>query len=89
MAQPNGLNPSFGGTVSAGADFATSAGGVTAPVLRFSTNEALGLYFGSGAPTIVGAKGSIYVNITGSSTSTRLYVNTGGSTVWTSVTTAA
>lgn len=46
---------------------------------------------GSGAPTFASAKGSLYVRTdTGASTTaTRLYVNTTGSTIWTNVTTAA
>lgn len=44
---------------------------------------------GTGAPTFSAPKGTVYSNITGSSTSTRLYVNTDGSTTWTNVTTAA
>lgn len=44
---------------------------------------------GTGAPTFAAAKGTVYSNITGSSTATRLYVNTDGSTTWTNVTTAA
>lgn len=44
---------------------------------------------GTGAPTFTAPKGTIYTNITGSSTSTRLYVNTDGATTWTNVTTAA
>lgn len=44
---------------------------------------------GTGAPTFAAAQGSVYSRIDGSSTSTRLYVNTTGSTTWTNVTTAA
>jgi hypothetical protein len=44
---------------------------------------------GTGAPTYSAAKGSLYIRIDGSSTSTRLYVNTNGATTWTSVTTGA
>lgn len=44
---------------------------------------------GTGAPTFTAAKGTVYSNITGSSTATRLYVNTDGGTTWTNVTTAA
>lgn len=44
---------------------------------------------GTGAPTFTANKGSLYLNITGSSTSTRLYVNTDGATTWTNITTAA
>lgn len=55
------------------------------------TNGAVsaGLYVGSGAPTISAAQGSLYLRTDGSSISTRLYVNTTGSTTWTNVTTAA
>jgi len=44
---------------------------------------------GTGAPTFTAPKGTVYSNITGSSTATRLYVNTDGGTTWTNVTTAA
>lgn len=44
---------------------------------------------GTGAPTFAAAQGSLYLNITGSSTSTRLYVNSNGSTTWVAVTTAS
>jgi hypothetical protein len=45
---------------------------------------------GAGAPTSVTApKGSFYLNTTGSSTSTRAYINTDSGTTWTAVTTAA
>lgn len=44
---------------------------------------------GTGAPTFTAPKGTLYSNITGSSTSTRLYVNTDGATTWTNITTAA
>jgi hypothetical protein len=66
---------------------ATPAGGAQA--MSIGTTSALGLYYGSGAPTISAAQGSIYIRTDGSSTSTRLYVNTNGATGWTNVTTAA
>lgn len=47
------------------------------------------LYRGNGAPTLSAAQGSMYIRTDGSSTSTRLYTNTNGSTGWTSVTTAS
>jgi hypothetical protein len=43
---------------------------------------------GTGAPTFSATKGSLYLNLTGSSTSTRLYVNN-GTTNWVAVTTAS
>ena len=49
------------------------------------------LLSGSGSPngSITAPKGSLYMRIDGSSTSTRAYVNTNGGTTWTNITTAA
>lgn len=44
---------------------------------------------GTGAPTLTAPAGSLYTNLTGSSTSTRLYVATATPGTWTNVTTAA
>jgi hypothetical protein len=68
---------------------ATPAGGSTSLGLVFGSTAGFGIYIGSGAPTLSAAQGSIYLRSDGSSTSTRLYVNTNGSTGWTNVTTAA
>ena len=43
----------------------------------------------SSVTTASAPQGSLYLRSDGSSTSTRLYVNTNGSTTWTNVTTAA
>ena len=71
---------------------ARSASGLTAGGAAgfIGTNVAagMGVYFGSGAPTVAAAKGSIYLRSDGSSTSTRLYVSD-GSTTWIAVTTAS
>ena len=48
-----------------------------------------GIFHCTGAPDFVAAKGSMCVRSDGSSTSTRLYINTDGSTTWASVTTSA
>jgi hypothetical protein len=77
---------STAGTVTAQNAQATAAGGGAA-CLAMGT-AGIGLYFGSGAPSISAAKGSLYVNTTGSSSSTRLYVNN-GTTTWVAVTTAS
>jgi hypothetical protein len=53
------------------------------------TSSAVGIYVGSGAPTVSAAKGSLYLRTDGSSTSTRAYINTDGATTWTNITTAA
>jgi hypothetical protein len=64
------------------------AGGDNSIGLKFTATANLGIFVGSGAPTLSAAKGSLYIRTDGSSTSTRLYVNTSGSTTWTNVTTA-
>ena len=75
------------GNITADSTVAPAAGGMAA--FLASSTAGLGIYVGSGAPTISAAQGSIYLRTDGSSTSTRLYVNTNGTTGWTNVTTAA
>jgi len=75
------------GNITADSDVAVVAGGAAA--FLATTTAGLGIYVGSGAPTVSAAQGSLYIRTDGSSTSTRLYVNTTGSTTWTNVTTAA
>lgn len=75
------------GNITADSGTAPAAGGMLA--FQMSSTSGLGIYVGSGAPTIAAAQGSLYIRTDGSSTSTRLYVNTTGSTTWTNVTTAA
>jgi len=65
-----------------------AAGLATAGILMSSTAN-LGFFFGTGAPTFSAAKGSIYVNTTATTTTTRLYINSSGSTTWTTFTAAA
>lgn len=75
--------------VQAGISTAITAGGSLTGSLKMSSATNFGIFVGSGLPTISAAQGSLYLRSDGSSTSTRLYVNTTGSTVWTNVTTAA
>ncbi len=76
-----------GGVVSFMNGLGTPAGGsLSARVLLGGSN--LGLYWGSGAPTVSASQGSLYFRTDGSSTSTRLYVNSSGSTTWTNFTSA-
>ena len=90
MANPNGYNPEFAGSVRVAAETAVTAGGVTGIGLLIGNTTNFGVFFGSGTPQAIisAAKGSLYLNTTGSSTSTRLYVNTGGTYTWTSITSA-
>lgn len=68
---------------------APPAAGASTSGITFSSTANLGLFWGSGAPTFSAAQGSAYIRTDGSSTSTRMYINTTGSTTWTNVTTAA
>ena len=68
---------------------AVPAGGTTGAGYKFSSTANLGVFFGSGVPTLTAAKGSLYLRTDGSTTNDRMYVNTNGSTTWTAVTTAA
>ncbi len=63
-------------------------GGVQDEGLLMSSTAHLGIFFGSGAPTLSAAQGSLYIRTDGTSTSTRLYVNTNGTTGWTNLASA-
>jgi hypothetical protein len=56
---------------------------------RAPSRKFTGVFMGSGAPTFAAGKGSLYLRSDGSSTSTRAYINTDGSTTWTNLVTAA
>lgn len=71
------------------ADDVIPAGGTAGLGLMFSSTANFGIFFGSGAPTLAAAKGSLYMRSDGSSTSTRAYVNTNGSTTWANLTASA
>jgi len=87
MAVANGVNPVFSGIVTSASGTGIVAGG--AEVLDLGTSGMPNIYVGSGAPTITAPRGSLYLRTDGSSTSTRLYVNTLGTTAWTNFTSAA
>lgn len=76
------------GTVTAKSASALTAGGAAA-FIGTNTAAGMGIYFGSGAPTVAAAKGSLYLRSDGSGVSDRAYINTNGSTTWTALTTAA
>lgn len=68
---------------------AMPAAGANTAGIKMSSVANFGVFFGSGAPTFTAAQGSIFLRSDGSSTSTRMYINTTGSTTWTNVVTAA
>ena len=78
----------FTGRVAAFAATAIPAGGTAGAGFRVSSTTNFGVFFGSGAPTLSAAKGSLYLRSDGSGTGDRMYVNTDGATAWTAVTTA-
>ena len=82
-----GATVSATGNVTADSGTAPVAGGAAA-FLATST-AGFGIYFGSGAPTVAAAKGSLYLRTDGTTTNDRAYINTNGSTTWTALTTAA
>lgn len=65
------------------------AGGTASAGLMFSNTANFGVFFGSSAPTLSAAHGSIYLRSDGNSSSTRAYINTDGGTTWTSITTGS
>jgi len=68
---------------------APPAAGAATSGIKVSSTANLGLFWGSGAPTFTAAQGAIYLRTDGSSTSTRLYVNTTGATTWASFTSSS
>ncbi len=68
---------------------AIPAGGTTGAGVMVSSASNFGVFFGSGAPTLSAAKGSLYLRSDGSTTNDRAYINTNGSTTWTALTTVA
>lgn len=66
-----------------------TAGAVAAGVPVSMYTEGVTIEVTSNAPTHTRPKGSICINTGGSSTSTRMYVNTDGAGTWTAFTTAA
>ena len=75
------------GNITADSGTAPAAGGMAA--FLASSTAGLGIYVGSGAPTIAAAKGSLYLRTDGTTTNDRAYINTNGSTTWTALTTVA
>jgi hypothetical protein len=76
-------------SVLANSGTAIPAGGTAGAGLMVSSTANFGVFFGSGAPSLSAAKGSLYLRSDGSGIAGRIYVNTNGSTTWTAVATAA
>ena len=68
---------------------AIPVGGTAGAGYKFSSTANFGIFFGSGAPALAAAKGSLYLRSDGTTTNDRMYVNTDGATTWAAVTTVA
>jgi hypothetical protein len=77
------------GALTAQSATAIPAGGAAGQGVLVSSAANFGVFFGSGAPTLSAAKGSLYLRSDGTTTNDRMYVNTNGTTTWTAVTTVA
>lgn len=62
---------------------AVPAGGTTGAGYKLFATTNLGIFAGSGAPSLLAATGSIYLRTDGNTTTSRMYVNTNGSATWT------
>ena len=68
---------------------AIPAGGATTCGFKGTNTANFGMFFGSGAPTLSAAKGSLYLRSDGTTTNDRAYVATDSAGTWTALTTAA
>jgi hypothetical protein len=66
-----------------------AVGGTAPPSVPLDRTTAPYICSGTGPPTFAAPKGSLFINLGGSGTANRLYVNTTGSTAWAAVTTAS
>lgn len=83
-----GITHLDGGVVS-NAQTSIPAGGTAGVGVMVSSTANFGIFFGSGAPSLSAAKGSLYLRSDGTTTNNRAYINTDGGTTWTAVTTVA
>jgi hypothetical protein len=67
---------------------AIPAGGTAGVGLKMSSTSNFGIFFGSGAPTLSAAAGSLYIRTDNAGANLRLYSNTTGSTTWAAITSA-
>lgn len=68
---------------------ALPAGGNANASITATSTASFGIYFGSGAPSVSAAKGSLYLRSDGSGVGDRAYIATDGAGTWTAITTVA
>ena len=73
------------GNLTADSGTAPAAGGMQA--IQLSSTANLGIFVGSGVPTVTAAQGSLYLRTDGTTTNDRIYVR--GSGAWIAITTAS
>jgi hypothetical protein len=83
-----GTTLNIAGVATLASGTATPAGGSTAARLLLGTTAGFGIYYGSGAPTVSAAAGSLYIRTDNAGANLRLYSNTTGSTTWAAITSA-
>jgi len=83
-----GTTTSVTGTSTTRNATATPAAASAVSALTFGS-AALTLTWGTGAPSQTQPKGSLYIRTDGTTTATRMYINTDGAGTWTNFTTAA
>lgn len=79
----------FASSITAHSGTAIPAGGTTGAGLKVSSATNFGVFFGSNAPSLSAAKGSLYLRSDGTTTNDRAYINTDGGTTWTALITVA
>jgi hypothetical protein len=67
---------------------ALPAGGNNTVGYKATTTANFGVFFGSGAPSLSAARGSLYLRSDGTTTNDRAYINTDGGTTWTAIITS-
>lgn len=82
-----GLSFSGTGVLTARSATATPAAASAVAALSFGS-DGITITWGTGAPSLSAAKGSLYIQTDGSSSSTRLFINN-GTTNWVAITTAS
>jgi hypothetical protein len=77
------------GSITASGGTAIPIGGALQTGLLVSTTANFGVFFGSGAPTILAAKGSLYLRSDGTGTGDRAYIAKDAIGTWTAITTVS
>lgn len=82
-----GTTVSGTGAFTAQGGTAIPAGGSTGVGFLFSATSNFGIFFGSGAPTLTAAKGSLYLRSNGTGVADRAYINTDSGVTWVAIST--